>query len=159
MYLWDAPSNVLLERLIGRTATVSSVAFAPDGQSLICGTSNGNIKLWDLSPFLRNPNRDKPLGLHVDTALGLIEGSGEKGSRCTDDITYQGVRERIYRSIKYIFNLIRLQQEILYVGMSRDSRYIISSSSTGHVRFWDRRSAKTEVMPHVAPGAIGEHPD
>src|SRR5262249_31492236 len=45
--LWDVASGKELHTLRGHTGRVSSVAFAPDGASLVSGGWDGSVKLWD----------------------------------------------------------------------------------------------------------------
>ena len=37
-----------LQKLSGHTSNVESVAFAPDGQSLASGSTDGTVRLWGL---------------------------------------------------------------------------------------------------------------
>ena len=50
VYLWDTSTNVLLAALKEHTGAVWTVAFTPNGQTLLTGSADGNIKVWDISP-------------------------------------------------------------------------------------------------------------
>ena len=43
----DAGRWELVHTLLGHTGNVSSVAFSPDGQTVVSGSWDGSIKLWD----------------------------------------------------------------------------------------------------------------
>jgi WD40 repeat protein len=48
--LWDVASATQLRTLTGHTREVTSVAFSPDGKTLLSGASSGDVpKLWDVS--------------------------------------------------------------------------------------------------------------
>jgi WD40 repeat protein len=48
--LWDVARAEELRRLLGKHAgTVWSVAFTPDGQTLMTGSTDGTVKLWDVA--------------------------------------------------------------------------------------------------------------
>jgi WD40 repeat protein len=46
--LWDITRGTVMFTLKGHTATVTSVAFSPDGQSLATSSVNRTIKIWKL---------------------------------------------------------------------------------------------------------------
>ena len=48
--VWDCETGVLLERFEGHSDSVYSVAFSPDGLSLVSGALDQSLKIWDLSP-------------------------------------------------------------------------------------------------------------
>lgn len=49
--LWDSHTRELLHTLVGHSSLVSSVAFSPDGSTLLSGSLDGTIKVWDTGTF------------------------------------------------------------------------------------------------------------
>ncbi|MEO0446860.1 MAG: protein kinase, partial [Verrucomicrobiota bacterium] len=47
--LWDASSGECIRSFLGHQNSVTSVAFSPDGQSLLSGSSDHSLRLWDAS--------------------------------------------------------------------------------------------------------------
>lgn len=47
--VWDSRTGKLLERFEGHQDSVYSVAFSPDGRSIVSGALDQTIKVWDLS--------------------------------------------------------------------------------------------------------------
>ncbi|MDX2231969.1 MAG: NB-ARC domain-containing protein [Leptolyngbyaceae cyanobacterium bins.349] len=45
--LWNAHTGELLHELHGHTSRIWAIAFSPDGQTLITGSEDGTLRLWD----------------------------------------------------------------------------------------------------------------
>jgi WD40 repeat protein len=45
--LWDVASGAFLRVLVGHTAAVFSLAYAPDGRLLASGSEDMTLKLWE----------------------------------------------------------------------------------------------------------------
>ena len=48
--VWDLRTGHLLERFEGHENSVYSVAFSPDGLSIVSGSLDQTLRIWDLSP-------------------------------------------------------------------------------------------------------------
>ena len=47
--LWDTATGAEIHRFEGHKDRVSSVAFAPDGATLITGSHDGTVRLWNVA--------------------------------------------------------------------------------------------------------------
>jgi WD40 repeat protein len=47
--LWDISTGRCVRTFIGHTREVYSVAFSPDGQTLISSSTDETVRLWDVS--------------------------------------------------------------------------------------------------------------
>ena len=48
IYVWDVATGTDRLKLVGHTNSVKTVAFAPNGRTLISGGSDGAVRVWDL---------------------------------------------------------------------------------------------------------------
>jgi WD40 repeat protein len=51
VWLWDLASGAALVRLQGHTSYVWSLAFSPDGKTLVSGSGDFTVRLWDTEPL------------------------------------------------------------------------------------------------------------
>ena len=48
--VWDLRTGFLLETFEGHENSVYSVAFSPDGLSIVSGSLDQSLRIWDLAP-------------------------------------------------------------------------------------------------------------
>lgn len=75
--IWDIKTGQLLERMESHTDSVYSVAFSPDGRSIVSGSLDKMVKIWDLSSQTLNylalsgstvvPGEEKPSAIFATT--------------------------------------------------------------------------------------------
>jgi hypothetical protein len=53
VWLWDAADEQEVARLPGHGSYVWSLAFSPDGETLISGSGDFTIRFWDTSPLAK----------------------------------------------------------------------------------------------------------
>jgi WD40 repeat protein len=46
-FLWDAATFNQVRQFEGHTGNIESVAFSPDGRSVLAGSEDGTVRLWD----------------------------------------------------------------------------------------------------------------
>jgi general transcriptional corepressor TUP1 len=96
--LWDLQTRQLLERLVGHIATVSSVAFTPDGEGLVSGSTDGILKHWNLGPSLRSVQREALVQTYevgVEHTCSVAEKSGENEGLCLCTVEFLGHTVRV----------------------------------------------------------------
>jgi hypothetical protein len=49
--VWDLARGEVVARLLGHTSYVWSLAFSPDGKSLVSGSGDFTVRLWDTEPL------------------------------------------------------------------------------------------------------------
>lgn len=48
--IWDVDTGDLLRSLEGHTHAVTQLLFSPDGQLLVSGSFDGDVRLWGIRP-------------------------------------------------------------------------------------------------------------
>ena len=131
--IWDLRTGHLLERFEGHQNSVYSVAFSPDGLSIVSGSLDHTLRVWDLSKATLNilaapPSSEKPpvavTAQHRHSFLGhkdYVLSVGYPGSHSTI-----GRVDSTGRPIQ---------------DPSFDVEWIVSGSKDRHVIFWDAKDA------------------
>src|SRR5205823_1831593 len=71
--LWDVATGTQLSVLAGHAATVTTLAFEPDGARLVSASGDETVKVWSIS------SRRPVLTLRVPTAIGAaLSGDGRR---------------------------------------------------------------------------------
>jgi WD40 repeat protein len=57
---WDAATGEELVRLPGHADYVYSLAFSPDGKTLVSGSGDTTLRLWDTEPLRERSRLRRP---------------------------------------------------------------------------------------------------
>ncbi|EGF79623.1 hypothetical protein BATDEDRAFT_12078, partial [Batrachochytrium dendrobatidis JAM81] len=130
--LWDALTGQLLERFVGHQNSVYAVAFSPTGLSLVSGSLDRNLRVWDISAeteqFLKS---------------GVIPTPAEIAKRHS---VVNSKPRHLFRGHKdFILS-------VAFPGKGSSLDWIVSSSKDRHVTLWDASLDGTN--PFSAPVAL-----
>jgi WD40 repeat protein len=129
--IWDATTGQYLLTLQGHQATVFSVAFSPDGWSIVTASADGTAKVWDAT----NGRELRTLRGHQGYVLSaafsndnqrIVTTSSDHTARVWDARTGEPLQE--------------LKEHIADVNsaaFSRDGKRIVTGSDDGTAKLWD----------------------
>jgi glucose repression regulatory protein TUP1 len=107
-----------------------SVAFSPDGKSLVSGSLDRTLRVWDLTNTKRvvegsAPKDDKGTGVCQSTLNGHKVGRKQQhgGGRLAD-----------------------LQDYVLSVAISPDGQWVVSGSKDRSIQFWNIATGQAQFM-------------
>jgi WD40 repeat protein len=122
--------------LAGHADRVHSVAFSPDGKTLVSGSFDGTVRLWDVATHQQIGNPLTGHTGHTGPVLSvafspdgktLASGSSDDTVRLWDVATHQQIGN----------TLTGHTRPVLSVAFSRDGKTLASGSSDDTVRLWD----------------------
>jgi WD40 repeat protein/serine/threonine protein kinase len=142
--IWDAQTGLLIRVLEGHHGAVTGAQFSPDGNAILSFGLDGTARIWSREGM----------------ALGSLQGHGAPiyAGRWDGDghhVVTTSVDGAIRRwdpaqAIKTAFRQAH-GEAVTDLAISDDDRWVLTASSDGHARLWERRSLQpiTE-LPHGA---------
>lgn len=94
IHVWNVQTGQLLDRLAGHEGPVSSLAFTPDGGSLVSGSWDKTVRIWSI--FARTQTSE-PLQLQADVLCVAARPDGKQVAVATLDgaLTFWDVRDAV----------------------------------------------------------------
>jgi RNA polymerase sigma factor (sigma-70 family) len=154
--LWDLKASQVAAKLVGEKAAtqtrgvgdaITSLAFAPDGKTLVSvgDYGDGTIRVWDMEGRKERRRIQSQFG---DTRLLALSPDGK-----TVAVTGMSGIVRLWdvATGKEADGDLGSQGAVYAVAVSPDSRQVATAGCDGVVRLWDRATAKElgSFRPHV----------
>ena len=145
--IWDVASGKCVYILEEKEhkGRVKSVAFSPDGKLLVSGSTDKNIKIWDLSKrqLIRNLT-----GHDASVVSVALSPDGEKivSSACEGTIRIWNLNDG-----KCIQELAGHQNWVWAVTFSPDGQFIASASQDESIILWDKAGNNLARMQAKRP--------
>jgi WD40 repeat protein len=145
--LWDVTTGEELKQLLGHEASVRSIAFSPDGQTLASGSSDTTVILWDVAsgkqvgaPLTGHEDEVRSVAFSHDGQM-LASGGGD-GVILWDTASGQPLRGPLAGSEA---------SSALSVAFSPDDQTLASGGYDQAVVLWDTASGQPLGEPLFGP--------
>ena len=151
IWIHDAQTGREVDLLTGRTASVRSVAFSPDGRTLASGNKDDTICLWDM----QTRTLRKTLIGHTGAVSNVaFSADGKTLASGSSDSTICLWNMETDTRLK---TLTGHTETVLSVGFSADGKTLASASTDNTMRLWDTQSGELrKTLPLKHPQEILE---
>ena len=137
--LWHVDSGNLVQTLEGHTDTVTALAFAPDGKTLVSGSNDDTLRVWE-SPT--GTLRRVLAGHGNDVKAVCFSRDGKRIASGSKDAT---VRLWDAKTGRFLPTLRGHYWGVEAVAFAPDGKTVASGDGTGRILLWDwRKVAKTQ---------------
>jgi WD40 repeat protein len=160
--LWDVDSRTERATLRGHAGIVTSVAFAPDGQTLATGSEDRTVKLWDVATWqerasLKFPGMVKSIAFSPDGQRLAVAGSG--GKEVSAMAIFRGGVAKVYdgATLQELVDLKGHTHFVFSVAFAPDGKVLATASGTpeaGELKLWDAATGKELASPKCHTGEI-----
>ncbi|MCG9129424.1 T9SS type A sorting domain-containing protein [Candidatus Poribacteria bacterium] len=141
--LWDIPSGERISTLVGHTGSVSSLAFSPDGKSIVSGNWSDTVRLWDIT----TATQKKKLTYHRNSITKVI--FSPNGSKVAS-ISVNEKRVNIWDVVNEKHHTIQVKESTYGIAFSPDGSTIAIGDRSGRLYLWNVESWEhiTEFTGH-----------
>ena len=145
---WDAAGSQIVLALKGHTDGVNSVAFSPDGEHLLSGSSDATLKLWDV----RTGQEVFTLLGHTDPVTSVAFSPDGKRIVSSSD-GHDGPEKLIAGEVKVwdartgekVLTLAGPAGSVTSVAFTADGKSIVSQNADQTVRVWDAETGRESL--------------
>lgn len=134
--LWEAHTGRAIGRLDGHRTWVSSLGFWPDGNTLVSGSGDQTLRLWDL-------NSMPHASASADASTASVPSPALQDNPA---VSLPGPRSRA--------TLRGHRQEVLALALAPDRTRVVSGSKDGSVLVWDIAQRHRDLAHSVLPDPV-----
>jgi len=138
--IWDAATGAVIASLRGHTATVTGVAFTPDGARIVSSSADATLRVWDAGARVTRLTLRGHEGTVTAVAVSpdgkrIASGGQDKTVRLWDAATGREISTLGGHTLS-----------VLAVAFSPDGRQVASGGREGTLRVWDADTGATTAV-------------
>jgi WD40 repeat protein len=148
-FVSQSPSAKLYLMLKGHTGRINDIAFSPNGQRLVSGSSDSTVRLWNISPDqgLNQPFYGSKVGARsvvFSSKDNLLASGGSDGQILQWDLS---------QPEKPVQKTLDNKAGVLSLSFSPDAKVLASGSDDQKIRLWDVSNGEliSELTGHSGP--------
>jgi WD40 repeat protein len=156
--MWDLESGTVVKRFMGHTDTVGGLAVSEDGNSLVTGSDDYTVRLWDV----RGEEKPaKPLKTFTGHEVGIWSVSLSADGRRALSGDGGGAVFVWNLTTRDSTNLPPHKFDVLGVAVSRDGKWGATGAVGKFLRLWDLDKGQQagQVTLSTGVGAVAFSPD
>ncbi|KAI9334103.1 WD40-repeat-containing domain protein [Obelidium mucronatum] len=154
--LWSVETGECIKELLGHDGTVMSVAFSPDDQSVVTGSTDSTVKLWavvsgsfDKLVQLWSIQTGDSVSLHGHTQEVLSVAVSMDGKRVVSGSADGTIKLWSMETKTCLTTLKGHKTRVSSVAISQDGRIVVSGSWDATVKIW---AVETGACIHTMTG-------
>jgi WD40 repeat protein len=139
--LWNFATRQRVATLQGHLSEVLTVAFSPDGKTLVSGAKDGGVKLWPMRP----PQKDDPLPgtwqpLAVSRDSQTVAALNRQGTLAFLNLATGEVKEQVQLELRHLRGPPNSPTIMSAVSLSDDFKTLAHVFEEGSVKLWNLES-------------------
>lgn len=138
--MWDAATGKEIKteaKFLGYADEVFSIAFSPDGKSVVSAPSRNAIVIWDLAEGRRKAEWRSNAGIVAISPDGKLLLSGTVGEQSPGVIMLQNINTG-----DKIWSVEGHRSRVHSLSFSPDGKYALSGSMDGTMKLWDIKTGE-----------------
>jgi WD40 repeat protein len=138
LWLWDVVAHTPVRRLLSSPEGVLCLAFAPEGRSVACGTSDSSVRVIDVGTG-EETARFRPQFGWVHRVAYSPDGRTLAWATAGQVVHLGDLGDGKVRTLR------GHQAEVLALAWSPDGTFLASGDTAGQIKVWSARGGREEV--------------
>ncbi|PCH41262.1 WD-repeat-containing protein [Wolfiporia cocos MD-104 SS10] len=142
--IYDVASSSLIETVKAHTATVWSIHVRADGEALVSGSADKDVKFWELEKKQADSDNPRSVRLYTFVHVRTLKMSDDvlsvryspNGKYLAIALLDSTVKVFYQDTLKFFLSLYGHKLPVLSMDISADSKLIVTCSADKNVKIW-----------------------